>query len=131
MERRPIVVWDSEGMIQALEDDHGFMENLIRCFLEDAGKGLVKIRGSLSEKNFESLRRTAHSLKGASGYLHAHRFSAAAFSLEGAGQKGDLEEAERVFDLMKEEFTVLAEKLKDWLQEERNQSREFCDGADQ
>jgi HPt (histidine-containing phosphotransfer) domain-containing protein len=62
--------------------DVDFERELIDTFVSSGDKCLAEIEAALSVKDFETIGKRAHALKGASANIHAHRLSAAASSLE-------------------------------------------------
>jgi HPt (histidine-containing phosphotransfer) domain-containing protein len=74
------------------------LEDLIPSFVQNRRNELVEIRSALSKKDFEAIRRTAHTWKGICrpyGFVHLETLSR---SLEGAGEREDASELKGIVE---------------------------------
>ena len=62
------------------------MLRILRSFTERSEKTLANLRDSRQAEDWTRLRRDAHSLKGASGYIACDRMHATAFALQVAAE---------------------------------------------
>ena len=56
--------WDLKELMERLDGDQEFLRELLVMFREDARMNLEKSRKAMVECDFESLTRTAHTMKG-------------------------------------------------------------------
>src|SRR5260370_19541651 len=57
-------VWDLKELMDRLDGDEDFLRELLVIFRQDARMNLEKSRKAMAGLDFESLTRTAHTLKG-------------------------------------------------------------------
>ncbi|HSL00232.1 MAG TPA: response regulator [Rubrobacteraceae bacterium] len=72
------------------EGEPGFVAELADMFLRDARVRLEELHKAADESTFESLRRTAHTLKGSCSNMGAARMAEVCAALEQAGELGDM-----------------------------------------
>jgi len=65
-------------------DEPDFLDELIGMFLEDAAAHLLTIHTAVVTEQWETLRNTAHALKGSAANLGARRLAAVCLRLEQA-----------------------------------------------
>jgi len=104
-----------EEMRHRLGGDDELIADVIRLFLEDYPERRGAIEAAVQSRDFESLRREAHSLKGSSSHLAAHRVVEAAGALEHAAQTGDLAVVESHFARLAAELESLVIALRELL----------------
>ena len=82
---------DLQALRELVGDDTDFQRELIETFIASGDATLAQIVEALASQDFATLRKSAHSLKGASANIRARALSAAAKDLEAhaAGQKTD------------------------------------------
>jgi two-component system sensor histidine kinase/response regulator len=83
-------VLDKEELYGRLGDDHELLQELVDMFLEDYPPLLDKLTSAVSEGDFESIERTAHTLKGSISNFAAHNAVEAAYEVESAGRAKEL-----------------------------------------
>ncbi len=96
-------------------NDYGFLNELIDTFLTDAPKMLEQMRSTLSAKNVDEFRRTAHSLKSNSANLGVTTVANLAREVEQIARTGTLDGvAERLPNLERETeaASAILEKMK-------------------
>lgn len=69
------------------------LSELSDMYLEDAGSGLAKLRKAAEEGDATTVKRVAHTLKGASGNMGALGMVSICAALEEAGGSGDISRA--------------------------------------
>lgn len=102
---------------ERLDRDFSLFAELTDLFFDDSLSLLKKIEDSITRKDSDSLRKTAHTLKGAVANFSAPRAYDAAFALETAGRENRLEDAEEKFNLLKKEIDNLSEEMKSILKQ--------------
>ncbi|MBL8100978.1 MAG: Hpt domain-containing protein [Anaerolineales bacterium] len=73
-----------------------FISELIDTFLEDTPNLIAQMKNALAEKNAESFRRAAHSIKSNAATFGASQLAALARELEGMGRGNNLEIGNRL-----------------------------------
>lgn len=84
---------------------------LIDLYLEDTKERLARLRIALDEHDFESLRESAHSLKGSSSNLGVARMAALSSQLEENLQQNRLDEISLTLAQLEEEFESVRQVL--------------------
>ena len=85
---------------QALErfgDDKEFLKEMIQEFLEYIPAQLEAIRKAVDERNADTLKTEAHSIKGAAANLSAEPVRQAAYAIEMMGREAKLDRIENAF----------------------------------
>jgi CheY-like chemotaxis protein len=82
---------------KSMGKDTAYVAEIIDAFLEDTPRLLMDLRLALEQKQAESLRRAAHTLKGSSASLGAMTLASLCQDLEALGKAGSMAEvAERI-----------------------------------
>jgi HPt (histidine-containing phosphotransfer) domain-containing protein len=93
--------WDYAAALERVGGDEPLLVELIAIFFEEYPKFATRLTGSLSQKDFVTLREAAHSLKGSLGYLGAAHGESLAMAVEQASVARDAARAgELVAQLM-------------------------------
>ncbi|MFO0864755.1 MAG: PAS domain S-box protein [Gemmataceae bacterium] len=82
---------DRESALARLDGDEAFFAELTRLFLEDAPELLRSMTSAVEAGDGDGLRRAAHAMKSAAGYLGAASVVAAAGTLESLASRGELD----------------------------------------
>jgi HPt (histidine-containing phosphotransfer) domain-containing protein len=80
-----------------------FIGELVDAFFDDAPSLIAQMRSALAEKNAESFRRAAHSMKSNAATFGAMELSALAKELESLARENNLDVGNRV-DVIEAEF---------------------------
>jgi PAS domain S-box-containing protein len=127
---RPALV-DNDGDVDlgealtSLQGDAELLRGIIEAFLQETPTLLGDLRSALADQDIESLRRTAHTLKGALGHLHADRAAAVARQLECRAGEGGTADLERLIVQLESEVVRLTPVLlhyKDGVSGDQSQS---------
>ncbi len=97
-----------EGLVK---DGTSFFERTAASFMGRVGDQLVAIRGSVEQRNANSLLTSAHQLKGSALNLGLPRVAAAAARLESLGTAGRTDGAESMLDELTAEVDVAVSAL--------------------
>lgn len=97
---------------ERLDRDFDLFTELTDLFFDDSLSLLKKIEDSINRKDADSLRKTAHTLKGAVANFSAPRAYDAAFELETAGRENSLAGADEKFSVLKKEIDNLTLEMK-------------------
>jgi two-component system sensor histidine kinase/response regulator len=101
----------SDRVLARVGGDRQLLLEISRLFVDDAPGHLRRIQEALDARDGESLRRAAHTLKGAAANFDASRLVDAARSLEELGRTGKLSDAEGVWTTVRLETDRLVELL--------------------
>ena len=92
--------------------DRGFLEELLRDYLEDIPQRLESLEQAIADSDADTVRRTAHSIKGASTSLGTETLGELAKLLENNAASGNLVEAQELHQQIVTSFTRLETHLK-------------------
>jgi len=104
-------------LAERLDRDFSLFSELTDLFFDDSLSLLKKIEDSINKKDSDSLRKTAHTLKGAVANFSAPRAYEAAFTLETLGKENRMSEAEEKLLILKKEIENLSAEMKSILKQ--------------
>ncbi len=110
-EGKPMPLYDEKKALERCGDDPVLLRELIDMFLVEVPKWLAAIDESLASGDVETLKRGAHSIKGAAGTFAAEEAVQAAFALEQIAKERRLEEAVPALTALKEALARLGPEL--------------------
>jgi PAS domain S-box-containing protein len=99
------------GELEAAVGDPTFVRELISTFLNDAPDLLGELRSSLEQRDFEELRRAAHTLKANGRTFGATGLAALSEELELSAQTGTLADAVELVTRIEKEYARVAGAL--------------------
>jgi PAS domain S-box-containing protein len=106
---------DRAAAVERLGGDEDLFAEVAGLFLADAPGQVAQIRRAVATADADALRRTAHGLKGAAGYVGGVPAAEAARALELIGASGDLAAAEAALLTLDHEVARLLAELSDSL----------------
>lgn len=83
---------DLEALREITGGDAKFERELLQTFISSGDECLAEILAALRSRDFETIGKRAHALKGASANIHANALSAAASSLENAARSNSVQD---------------------------------------
>lgn len=89
---------DDQTIANLRELGEDVLKELVDLYLEDAPKQISSIELSLKQMDSEGLRRSAHSLKGASANLGANDLAALCLKMETQGKLKDFSGTEQLLN---------------------------------
>jgi CheY-like chemotaxis protein len=92
--------------------DADFERELIETFVASGDKCLADIVEALRADDYDTVGKRAHTLKGASANIHAHRLSVAASQLENAARAKSLREIDGLVRELKENLRAVNAQLR-------------------
>ncbi len=101
-------VFDRAAAMDRVGDDLELLIELAGMFLEDCPNMLKKIEADVVAGNSDDLEKSAHLLKGAVANFSAKQVYDAAYTLEVMGESGEITDAPRALDILKQEIDRLA-----------------------
>jgi CheY-like chemotaxis protein/HPt (histidine-containing phosphotransfer) domain-containing protein len=93
------------------EGEPDLLAELVEIFAEDTHTRLTDLREALDRGNAESLKQTAHALKGSAANLGARRMAHFAARIEELGDSGDLKEVADLLEELQREFEGVSAEL--------------------
>jgi two-component system sensor histidine kinase/response regulator len=109
---------DRSQLLDRVDGDLGFLEELIAIFAADCPRALAEIRDAISRGDAEGLNRAAHAFRGAAANFGNGRAFDEALKLEGLGRKQDFIEAEISFAALESAAHELLATLASFVQSE-------------
>ncbi|MEX2188600.1 MAG: PAS domain S-box protein [Pirellulales bacterium] len=102
---------DLSVAIEAVQGDRSLLKELILAFLEECPGLIEDIRGAIERRDCDSLRLSAHRLKGSMRYFGATRAFDQAYILESLGREGDVNAADEPLAAVRQEIAGLQPAL--------------------
>ncbi len=99
------VVFERSSLLELLDGDEKLFKEILSIFIHDVEKHLKQLTEALQEEDFETIRRSGHTLKGASANMTARVMQAVAGRLEEAGREKQAGPARKLTEKLSEEFT--------------------------
>ena len=106
-----------EAVLKRVDGDWTFLVELIGLFLEESPRTLAEIRGAVYSGDWETLERSAHSLKSSVGMLCADEAFETTFRLEQRGRERradglheDLRKTEQQISLLQEQLQAVLQQ---------------------
>lgn len=102
---------DFSKMLERVGGGKKLLEEVIDMFIAQTPKQMEAMRRALAQGDAEAIEKTAHSMKGALGYLGALEVTNNARQLEELGQKHDLQRAAETFTCFEEQISGILETM--------------------
>ncbi len=91
---------DRESLLERFGDDPALWREMFELFRDNTDSYLRLMRRSLTEKDFDQIRRTAHALKGAAGTMALNSVAALARTLEEAAETENARDMENILNTL-------------------------------
>jgi HPt (histidine-containing phosphotransfer) domain-containing protein len=95
---------DLASTLSNVDEDQDLLAEIVTVFLQDSPKQLAALREAIDSGDPLRTERTAHSLKGALGYLGAPAAHALAYELETLGRQAEFDGAVAVLQQLEHEL---------------------------
>lgn len=105
-------IFNRLALIQRLDGDEEFCDELIEVFLDDCQVQLEKLKKALEEEDAQSLQRQAHTMKGAAANVEAKVIRSIAYQIELAGKEKNIESANSLIAKLESALEDLREILR-------------------
>jgi HPt (histidine-containing phosphotransfer) domain-containing protein len=114
-----IPLFDEASVMERLFGDRDLVCSVLPGFAEDMISQIAQLKAFLEINDLASLRRQAHSIKGAASYVSAYSMSDIAHRLEHAAAKNDIDSIRTLVPELDSVFLALTSYLRQngWLQE--------------
>jgi HPt (histidine-containing phosphotransfer) domain-containing protein len=83
----PNTHWNSQQLLERLDNDRAFLSELLSIFRQDSQTALQEAKESLAKADLAAVERKAHTLKGITRNLLMHRAAQTASGLEAAARE--------------------------------------------
>jgi len=103
--------FDREEMLERLGGDTELLDDVLQVFLEECPRMMDEVRGAIDEGNPKSVRRAAHSMRGALLNISAAPAAAEASRLEALGSEERLGEGAPILERLQQEIERLEQVL--------------------
>jgi two-component system sensor histidine kinase/response regulator len=103
----PRVPINLKKALALVSGDKDFLVELLREYLDDIPQRLVKMKQGIEAADADAVRRTAHSIKGASTSLGTEIIGSLALRLEARSASDNLDEAPGLHEQICEQFDIL------------------------
>ena len=106
-------VWDYESAMKRVMKKEKLLVRLAGLFIDDMPKRIEELKSAIEEENIESIRLTAHTIKGISANLSGLRLQELASELEAAAKQSDIQQVKQLVPSViaaNEEFTEVLRK---------------------
>jgi HPt (histidine-containing phosphotransfer) domain-containing protein len=107
-----VEAFDRTATLARLGGDQQLMNEVIQLFLDDCPVHLASIKAAVTARNLQTLRQSAHALKGAAGNISATALVKAAATLERIANEGRVEAAEAGWRLVTSEASLVMDALR-------------------
>lgn len=98
---------DGETLAMLQEVMEGSFVPLLESYLSDGESRICDLQQAYSDKDFDQLRRTAHSLKGSSGNVGATQMADLCLLVEQRGKEEELEGVDTLLSEIQQEFSTV------------------------
>jgi len=103
------------SMLKEILED-GF-PGLLETFIKDTSDRIETLQGELEGKDYDGIRRSAHSVKGSASNLGANALASLASALEIKGRDGDSSDVGPLLENIRNEFSQVEKVMQDMLKE--------------
>ena len=107
-------IWNESDFLDTVENDYIFGTQLLTDFISQSEKLINNIPSLISEKNFEELRRTGHTLKGSSSSVSALSLSDYGNRLNKAAKSEDIDALTMNYHALCAELIQFKNEIKLW-----------------
>ncbi len=119
MSERSDEIFDRDALLNAIGNNKELMVKLIKIYMEKLPDLLSQIQNAIAGKDGDSLRFSAHALRGMSLNMFAYRIARTAWKLENMGINGNLSHAEKTCAALESELRRLKTALKPQTEEKQ------------
>ena len=111
--KNDLPVLEPEKFEEQVGYDNELMVEIIDLFLAESQKDLSEMNASVANCNWDSLSKTAHTIKGSLASLHASRARATAQELESAAKDQEVAVSVRAYQQLVKDLRVLEPRLRE------------------
>jgi len=97
--------------MERIGGNEDFAKELLAIYMEDTTSQIEKLNQALKDNDSVLVEYQAHTIKGSSANIGAHRLTDTAFKMEMAGKDGDIDSARALMEELEKEFEKLQQIL--------------------
>jgi HPt (histidine-containing phosphotransfer) domain-containing protein len=109
--QRQSPVYDRDGFLDRLMGDEEMAQTMIEIFLDDIPKQIESLKRSLEASDAETVKRIAHSIKGAAANIGGKVLRELAGEIEKACKDGNFESVNDCYPELEHQFNRLKEAI--------------------
>ena len=110
-------IFDYEDFLERIDGDTALLKEVLEIFLEDTPELFADLDAGIKNRDGEAVERAAHTLKGAAANISAKKLQVLSHQLLLEMRKGELVNAEHVYDDMVKNYNKLEKLLTSHLAE--------------
>ena len=107
-------VFDKESALDIFSGDEELLKELCNIFINEYPKQIFKIKAAIEGHNSSELMKSAHRLKGSAANIGAKETYNTAHILEAIGKKNNLDDAEKIYEVLLDNLERLAHELSEY-----------------
>ncbi len=108
-------VFDVADLMTRIADDLELGRELVQAFLDEIPDQIEQLRQAIEKSNVETVRRAAHSIKGAAANVSGKSLQAIAWEMEQLGKAGRAKEIASLMPELEQRFDTLLQAMKQYL----------------
>jgi two-component system, sensor histidine kinase and response regulator len=108
--------WDRSKALQQVDGDESLLRELVQIFVEEVPRQLDTLQQAITASDFETIERTAHSLKGELSCLGLTEVAKKASDLEGLGRAREGQPPAELYRAFSAELSDVTSAMRDMLE---------------
>jgi|GEM_PF-785753 len=112
MPEQSVEVFDAPQLLRMIDGDWEAFRDLVGSFVTSGADLMKRLDGALKDKDYEALRKVAHTLKGTAGSFFAHRLKKSGIELEKACLSKDLDRVPELVARIQDDWDQFNRELK-------------------
>lgn len=117
-----LAIWDEAGTLNRVRQKRDRLAKLIPIFLDEIAHRVKELIAYIQVLDYEKIKQTAHSLKGASGNMGAMRMQLFCQQMQGAAEQQNQELLNTQLEQLEEQHQALKETLENWAKQQSSLS---------
>lgn len=103
-----------DGIFELMDGDSELLVDLVDTLAESTPELMSDLQAGVAENNPDQIRNSAHALKSSNAQLGALNFAKLCQEMESIGKEGQLDDAEKILELIKDEYKRVEAALNSW-----------------
>lgn len=109
IETGALLCFNIEKLAERFGNDHELIEVVLDSFFEEASQFFNSIQEAIGQGDCETIRSSAHAIKGGSANVNADRLTREAKTLETMAKQGDIHSLQEQYDIVLTEYSAFKE----------------------
>lgn len=110
-------VWDLDLFLESTFGNNDVADQIMNLYLEGEQGKLEAVKSAVHEKDKDKIMRSAHDIKGIAANMHAKLMKEAAYNLEQAGIKNDLDNTPELLKKLESTMQIFRKRLLKYMDE--------------